>query len=157
MQTQTQSSPYARVPETDPTRWFLGVPTRFLATRAQTGGAYGLVEQQVPIGGGSPWHVHHGEDEAFYVVEGEVSVRIGEQTLRAGPGGFVFAPRDIPHGFRVEGTQPARLLLLLTPGGFEGFFDAMSEPAPPAGPPDLDHLVRAAAGYHCEIFGPWPE
>lgn len=81
----------------------------------------------------------------------------------AGPGGYIFGPRGIPHGFRVEGTVPARILLLTTPGGgFENFILEMSEPAsetnvPPAGPPDMDKLMSLAAKYQIDILGPLPE
>ncbi|NTU83671.1 MAG: cupin domain-containing protein [Chloroflexales bacterium] len=136
--------------------WFLGLPTRVLATAAQTGGGFGLVEHVMPPGAASPWHVHHMEDEAFYVVEGALTFRCGDQELRAGPGTFVYGPREIPHGFRVEGSQAARLLLLCTPGGFEQFIIDLSEPTPPTGPPDLEQMLTLARHYHCDILGPWP-
>jgi quercetin dioxygenase-like cupin family protein len=136
--------------------WFLGVETWLRATSAQTGGALGLVEQVIPAGFESPYHVHHAEDEAFYVIEGQIRFISGERSWLAGAGGFAFLPRDIPHGFRVEGDTPARVLLLVTPGGFEGFVAELSEPAPPAGPPDLAKVVQVAAGYNLDILGPLP-
>ena len=136
--------------------WFLGIPTRVLATAAQTGGAFGLVEHVMPPGAASPWHVHHAEDEAFYVVEGALTFRCGDQELRAGPGTFVYGPREIPHAFRVEGSHPVRLLLLCTPGGFEQFIIDLSAPTPPSGPPDLEPMLALAPHYRCELLGPWP-
>lgn len=149
--------PYAVDRENGEELWFLGVPTRVLARAGQTGGAFGLVEHVIPAGDTSPWHVHHAEDESFYVVEGHVTVLCGDERVEAGPGTFVYGPRGIPHGFRVEGEEPARLLLFVTPGGFEEFIVEMSEPAPPAGPPDMEKLMATAARYGNEILGPLPE
>ncbi len=153
----TIGQPYALTRDAGATQWFLGVPTRVLATAEQTGEAFGLLEHVIPAGFASPWHVHHAEDEAFYVVEGNMTFRCGDQTVPAGPGSFVYGPREIPHGFRVEGTQSARLLLLCTPGGFEHFIIDLSEPTPPSGPPDMEQLMALAAKYNCEILGPFPE
>jgi quercetin dioxygenase-like cupin family protein len=151
------TQPYALAREEGERLWFMGVPTRVLATAEQTGGAFGLIEHVIPAGDESPWHVHHGEDESFYVVEGQVTFLCGDQKVRAGPGTFVYGPREIPHGFRVEGTQPARILLQCTPGGFEHFIIEMSEPTPPTGPPDMGKLMALAAKYDNEILGPLPE
>ena len=149
--------PYALAREEGETLWFLGVPTRVIATAEQTGGAFGLIEHVIPAGGESPWHVHHAEDEAFYVVEGRMTFLCGEQKVRAGAGTFVYGPRGIPHGFRVEGDQPARVLLQCTPGGFEHFVMEMSEAESPSGPPDMERLMSVAARYDNEILGPLPE
>jgi quercetin dioxygenase-like cupin family protein len=154
---ETITQPYTFAPEANPPLWFLGVPTRVLATAEQTNGAFGLIEHVLPAGDASPWHVHHAEDEAFYVIEGELTFRCGDQTVRAGPGTFVYGPREIPHGFCVEGDQPARLLLLCAPGGFERFIIDMSEPAPPAGAPDMERMIALAAQYQIDILGPLPE
>ena len=151
--------PYAQTREEGATLWFMDVPTRVLATAEQTGGAFGLIEHVIPAGedSASPWHVHHAEDEAFYVVEGQMTFLVGDHRVEAGPGTFVYGPRDIPHGFRVEGTEPARLLLQCTPGGFEHFVIEMSEPTPPTGAPDMERLMALAAKYNNEILGPLPD
>jgi quercetin dioxygenase-like cupin family protein len=142
---------------------FLGTPTWLRADAAQTGGAFGLIEEVLPAGFESPYHVHRGEDESFYVLEGEMTFVHGapgeEELLRAGPGTFVFLPRGISHGFRAEGPSAARVLLLVTPGGFERFVAKLSLPAgapPPGGPPDPGPLAALAAKYHVEILGPLP-
>jgi quercetin dioxygenase-like cupin family protein len=140
--------------------WFLDTLTLVKATGEQTGGAFGLVEQVLPSGSGSPYHVHHAEDEAFYVLEGEVSFVSGDQWTRATAGSYIFLPRDIPHGFRTE--TPSRVLILTTPAGFEQFLIEAGKPArelalPPAEPPDMGMLMAAAEKYRIDILGPLPE
>ena len=81
----------------------------------------------MPMGLASPYHVHRNEDEAFYVVEGELAVVVNGEWLSAGPGD-VYGPRNIPHGFKVVGTTPARRLLLCAPAGFERFVHDLSMP-----------------------------
>jgi hypothetical protein len=73
----------------------------------------------------------------------------------ARPGTYVFGPREIPHGFKVLGDAPARMLLLCAPGGFAQFVVEMSEPMP--APPDIAKLMALAAKYHIDILGPLPE
>jgi quercetin dioxygenase-like cupin family protein len=140
--------------------WFLDTLTLVKATGEQTGGAFGLVEQVLPSGSGSPYHVHHAEDEAFYVLAGEVSFVSGDQWTRATAGSYIFLPRDIPHGFRTE--TPSRVLILTTPAGFEQFLIEAGKPArelalPPAEPPDMGMLMAAAEKYRIDILGPLPE
>ena len=77
--------------------------------------------------------------------------------VHAEAGIFIYGPRGIPHGFRVEGDQPARVLLQCTPGGFEHFVMELSEPSPPSGPPDMERLISVAAKYGNEILGPLPD
>jgi len=139
--------------------WFLRNRMTVKATAASTGGAYGLVESLIAPGFSPPLHVHHKEDEAFYVLEGEVTMQCGDRTFLATAGAFVFLPRDVPHTFVVEGDRPARMLTLLTPGGGEGvFIDGGREPEhegmPPATPPDIPALKRVAEAYGSEIVGP---
>jgi quercetin dioxygenase-like cupin family protein len=99
----------------------LGTLVIVKATDEQTGGAFGLIDNVLPAGFSSPYHVHRNEDESFYVVEGEMTFYVGEERVKAGPGAWLYGPREIPHGFEVEGTAPARILLRNTPAGFEGF------------------------------------
>ena len=139
--------------------WFLTNRMTIKATGASTGGAFGLVESLVAPGFSPPLHVHHREDESFWVLEGEVTMRCGDESFRAGPGAFVFLPRDVPHTFVVEGDAPARMLTLLTPGGGEGVFIEGGRPAegdglPPAAPPDIERLKRVSERYGAEIVGP---
>jgi quercetin dioxygenase-like cupin family protein len=143
--------------------WFLGALTFIKATAETTGGAFGLVEQIVPAGFASPFHVHQAEDEFFYVVEGALRLFSQGRQMELNTGAFAFLPRQIPHGFRVESATPARVLFMSLPGaGFDQFVLEMSEPVidadtPPAAPPDMDKLMRLAAKYKIDILGPLPE
>ena len=137
---------------------FLGLPTLIHASAQATNGAYGLVEHPlIPPGFASPYHVHHREDEAFYVIEGELAVILNGQWKRFGPGAYVFGPRGIPHGFKIVGESPARILILCAPGGFENFVLELAQPLddPPA-PPDMQKLIAAAARAGIDILGPLP-
>jgi mannose-6-phosphate isomerase-like protein (cupin superfamily) len=139
--------------------WFLSNRMTIKATAESTAGAFGLVESCIAPGFSPPLHVHHREDESFYVLEGEVTMRCGDRTFRAGPGAFVFLPRDIPHTFVVEGTTPARMLTLLTPGGGERLFVEGGrvpehDGLPPVAPPDIQALKRVNDRFGAEIVGP---
>jgi mannose-6-phosphate isomerase-like protein (cupin superfamily) len=89
------------------------------ASRLSTGGALSVFETS--IGAGPPLHVHDREDECFYVLDGELSVRCGDDAFNAAAGSFVFLPRGRPHRFWAAGP-PARLLLIAVPGGIEDYF-----------------------------------
>ena len=139
--------------------WMLGALMTFKATGAETDGAFSLIEQLCPAEGGSPPHVHHGEDEFLYILEGEATFTLGDQAIHGKPGSFVFLPRDIPHQFVTTEAGPSRMLLGLSPAGFENFFSEIGEPAPsltlpPPGPPDMEKLLTLAKKYNCEILVP---
>lgn len=143
---------------------FLGTRTWIRATGAQTGGALGVIEQIIPPGGGTPFHLHRNEDESFVIVEGEMVFFVGreQRRLTAGPGSYVFGPRMVPHGYRNDGDEPVRMIVHATPAGFEQFVLALGEPAPetgfgPDGPPDMDKLMAAAAEHGIDILGPLPD
>lgn len=109
-----------------------GIPARpgaaILADAATTGGSLGAVESRLPVGASPPRHVHHAEDEAFYVLGGSLTVACGEERFRAEPGSFVYLPRELAHTFRVVGVRPARLLIIMVPAGFEDFFTIHADP-----------------------------
>jgi len=138
---------------------FLGLPTVLRATAEATDEGFGLIEHlAMPPGFASPYHVHRREDEAFYVLEGRVAFVCDGNWTEAGPSDFVFGPRNIPHGFKVEGETPAKMLLLCVPGGFDRFVLELSTPASSAPtPPDMEKLMEAASRYGVEILGPLPE
>jgi quercetin dioxygenase-like cupin family protein len=140
--------------------WFLGVLATVKASAETTAGRVAVIEHEAPRGAGSPLHVHHDDDEWFYVIDGEVTFWVGGHVITAPAGSFVYGPRDIPHTFMVS-SEHARFLLVTEPAGFEKFARAMSEPAlrraiPPAptAPPDMATMVQLAAQRGMEILGP---
>jgi quercetin dioxygenase-like cupin family protein len=141
-------------------RWFLGGLTIIKSSGETTGGRVAVTENWAPRGYGSPLHVHHREDEWFYVLSGELTFWIDGETTVAGAGSFVYGPRNLPHTFIVSSAE-ARFLLVVEPAGFENFLLGQSEPAqsltlPPASaePPALDAMMAAATTYELEILGP---
>ncbi len=94
----------------------LGGVATYKATHAATDGQYSLFEQEMPPGYGVPLHRHDAEDEAFYVLEGEIVLEGDGGTRRAGPGSFAYFPRGSRHAFRNESGKPARTLVICTPG-----------------------------------------
>lgn len=152
---------YSRRAEVGSSVWYVGCMFTVLANARETGGRFGLVESLSPKGTEPPRHVHSREDEAFYLLEGEITFYIGEETYEATPGTFVVAPRGVPHSYTFE-TEEIRMLVLVAPGGFEEFFRPAqsSEPAralevpPPEGPPDVPALVTALEHYGVEVVGP---
>ena len=146
--------------------WWLGVTLATIkATGKDTGGQYTLVEVVEPQGVEVPLHVHHNEDEAFYILEGEMTFYVGDQTIKAQPGSFLFGPKDVPHAFTVD-SGPARLLFVLSPAGMEGLIREMGEPArelsippQPEEQPDeaeMHHMAAIGARHGAEILGPPP-
>lgn len=150
--------PYLK-PRQDVDFQFFGAPTVLHATGERSDGRFCLMEHvTMPPGLASPYHTHHNEDEAFYVLDGHVRFVCGGEWLNAGPGTWVYGPREIPHGFKVIGPQPARMLLMCAPAGFEKFVLQLCAPvdAAPA-PPDMAKLMAAAATFNIDILGPLPE
>jgi quercetin dioxygenase-like cupin family protein len=95
-----------------------------------TGGAYCLVEVSLAPGMGVPRHTHTREDEAYFVLAGELEVTVGEKTFVLRPGDTLLAPRDIPHKLRNSGKTTNHYLLVFSPSGFEEFIMATAVPAP---------------------------
>jgi len=142
--------------------WFLGTLMVIKAGTEETGGGFTLIEQVAPAGFRPPLHLHHDEDEAFYVLEGELEVTCGSKQWAAKPGSFIMLPRGIMHGFSVGGGSDARILQFTVPAGFERFAIEVGEPAstmelPPPGPPDIPKLLHAAAKHGLELSEPAPE
>ena len=155
----TAIAPIALGPGEGEALWAFGGLALLKATGETTGGSVMVTEQTVPRGGGSPLHVHHRDDEWFYVLYGEVTFWVGGEVV-APAGGFVYGPRDIPHTFLVTSDE-ARFLLVTQPGDFAGFMRAAGQPAealeippPPTEPPNFEALVQLAATYGIEILGP---
>ena len=125
--------------------WFFGMLAEVKASAADTGGQYTLLEITAPAGLQTPLHVHYRADEGFYVLDGTVTIQLGEETVELGPGQHAFGPRDIPHRFTI-GPDGARMIWVLTPGGFEDFVDEVSAPAetPTVPPPSVVPPENAA-------------
>lgn len=100
---------------------FTGIST-FLAIAEETGGQFSLFDLTVSPETGPPPHIHRDQDEAFYVLEGEITLTLGNQTIVAEPGTFAYVPRGRRHRFQNLRSTPARMLALTIPSGFEGFF-----------------------------------
>ena len=159
--TETANQPRAVVvgPGEGESVWFLNSRMTLKADAATTGGRYGLIESIIPPGFSPPLHIHHREDESFYVLEGHLRLQCGDDTYEAQAGSFIFLPRDVPHSFLVEGDTPARMLTIETPGGGERFFVDAGRPAageglPSAAAVDVEMLRRVGNAYGSEVVGP---
>jgi len=121
----------------------------------RTGEDYSFFETISQPQNGAPLHIHPEMDEVLYVLDGEFLVQADEQKLTVRTGDFVHFPKGTPHGYKNAGAQPGRLLFLCTPGGYEKFFEAMSQ-AVAGGPPDMETLMQVARDHGSEIVGPLP-
>jgi mannose-6-phosphate isomerase-like protein (cupin superfamily) len=144
--------------------WVMGARYTFKVTGKQTGGSYGTVEAEVPPGHGAPPHVHHREDESFYVIEGEMAFVCGPKSFVAKPGTFLHVPRGMQHEFKNNSNEIVRMLVTYSPAGFEQFFEragreAVSGETRPEF--DLDEELRrvlaAAPEFHLEFRIPRPK
>jgi quercetin dioxygenase-like cupin family protein len=129
----------------------LALGVRFMIDGEATGGAFSLVEHPLlPRALGAPLHTHHNEDEYSYVLEGRFGIQLGDEVLKAGPGDLLFKPRGIAHAFWNAGEEPARLLELISPAGFEQYF---RELAPLLAAPERDEAAigEVVARYQLEI------
>ncbi len=124
----------------------------FKTRAAETEGHYSLFEARTLPDGGVPPHYHTRDEETFYVLEGQYEIQIGDETIVAGPGACLHVPRPLPHAFRNVGGGPARMLVVVSPGGLhEQYFDEAWEPIddleqvppPPATPPDMARVAAA--------------
>jgi quercetin dioxygenase-like cupin family protein len=134
---------------------------RVLAGGHQTGGVYALSEIRVSPDNGPPLHVHSREDESFFVLDGEITFQIGSETIAAKPGTFIQGPRGIPHSFKNNGRNPARMLVFVAPPAFENFIKAFAQPvasfdspAIPVNPQEIEKLLAAAPKYGIQILPP---
>jgi mannose-6-phosphate isomerase-like protein (cupin superfamily) len=139
-------------------RWWFGSLAVIKATAADTGGLMTIVEITNPPGWAGPLHVHHREDEGFWILEGSATIEVGDTVIEAHAGDYAFGPRDIPHRYTV-GAAGCRMLFLLTPGGMEDLIIATSEPAasrtlppPSQEAPDLERIAALAKAYGNELL-----
>ncbi len=143
--------------------WLLGELVIYKIPSHQTGGAYALFEVITQPGAGPPPHIHHREDEAFYVLDGEYEFLVGGRTLRAGAGSLIYVPKGSLHAHRGVGEGVGRLLVTQTPGGlYERFFEEVGEETASnvvmasleGGSPEAAMIAEVAARYGIEIALP---
>ena len=139
--------------------WFIDNLARVLVDGEASGGEIAIVEISARRGDMPPLHVHRREDEVFYMLEGRVSLQLADSSLEIGPGQAAFAPRDVPHVYRVE-SETARWLAIATPAGFDAFVREVGEPAPedvlpPEGRAhDPARIAEISARHGIELLGP---
>jgi quercetin dioxygenase-like cupin family protein len=119
--------------------WLFGMLATIKISRDDTAGQYGMIEMVVPAGYGSPWHVHPHEDESFYVLDGVLTLYVGDARLDLSAGALGFGPKGVPHTFIGGSPGGATVLIGFQPSLFEGFLREAGEPAPERVlPPPLD-------------------
>ncbi len=126
----------------------LGARSYFKVQSAETGGAYAVLEQEIPAGHGRPLHVHRHETEIFYILEGDFEITLGDKKIAAKAGAFAVGPRDIPHTFRNVGVTMGRMLLTVLPGRFSEYFVEVDQ-IPDA---DLATIKALCVKYDVEII-----
>lgn len=125
-----------------------GVGVVYKVRGSDTGGAFAIVEHPLPPGAlGAPPHTHEHEDELSIVVEGEVGVQVGDAVYTAGPGTYIRKPRGVPHTFWNATNRPARLIEIIAPAGFEGYFRELAAVLTRSGPPDVGAMLQVAGRY----------
>jgi len=139
-------------------RWWFGMLAEIKATSADTGGQFTIVEVTCPPDYQGVRHIHHKEDEGFWVLQGLLDLEVDGNHTKMGTGDYAFGPRNVPHGFSA-GPEGCRVLFILTPGGFEDLVIASSEPAgartvpPPSGEmPDFARMQAIVGKFGAEIL-----
>ena len=139
-------------------RWWFGALAEIKVSREQTGGLLSILEITEPPNMDGPLHVHHREDEGFWILEGSATFEVGDRAIEASAGDFVWGPRGVPHRY-ATGPEGCRMLFIMTPGGFENLVRDMSVPAqartlpPPSDEePDYEMVARVARENGCELL-----
>ncbi len=150
--------PYVLAPEEGEGWWVRGNRFTFKASGREVGPGFAVVETLLHPVAAAPAHLHHGTDEALYVLEGELVLEVGDHRFKTQPGSFAFLPRDIPHRYLPQEPGPVRVLWVLTPAGFEGYWREIGEPitpgvpAPPPVPPDPLRMAELGRRYATEFL-----
>lgn len=143
--------------------WFLNSLETIRVSESDGSDRVSVIEHSVPAGDSPPLHIHHTEDEIFYILEGEFRLQIDGQEQRVGPGASVLTPKGIPHTYRAESPDGGRFLTITTRGDFERFVRAAGRPAErvelpkPAGPPTPEKFAafaKLAGEFGIEFVGP---
>ena len=138
--------------------WFLNHVQAIKVGRDQSDGVMTVIEFQAPPGFGPPPHIHHREDELFYVLEGNVTFWCDGESVAYGPGGMAYLPKGLPHRFEVSEHGEARVLQITAPAQFDEFVQEFGEylgdaDMPEAKEPDLARLVEVCRTYEIDILG----
>lgn len=157
----SEMKPFLTTAEEGRAIWHMGALMLFKATSEQTNNQFWLAEQTSNLGYASPVHVHGREDETFHVLEGELSIEVDGMMHHLTAGSSLFAPRNLPHSYKVESTV-ARWLVMGTPGGFDGWFFDTGKPAErlavpefdPADFPDFGEVIASVESYGGKVLGP---
>ena len=131
----------------------LGIPMLIRIHGRDTDGTLSAVESHDVPGGGPPPHVHHREDETFQILEGEYEWMVGDTKFIAQKGTTIFAPRGVPHTYRYLGQTPGRLMCIITPSGFEGFFEEIGAMSPQQ-QQDIPRAMKIGMKYGLEFLPP---
>ena len=153
-------APTLRKPHEGRTIAVVGDIYRFLATGEETGGKYAMWEAIVPPGGGPPPHVHSREEESFYILEGEITFTVGNETIIATAGTFANMPVGSLHSFKNANDKTARMIISVAPAGLEKMFLEVGVPVklgetpPPPSKAEIEKLLTVAPSYGVEIKVP---
>ena len=137
--------------------WVLGDLYIFKVTGQESDGAFTVIEQVIQPQGGPPPHVHHREDEAFYILDGTFSFLSGETQAEYQTGAFVYIPKGTLHTFKNVSERPGKLLVVITPAGLEEFFYSIGSHAddattpPPFDPAVIDKIMKLSKKYEMDV------
>jgi mannose-6-phosphate isomerase-like protein (cupin superfamily) len=143
--------------------WAMASHFESLLAAGESGGLLGAAIVTQPVGTATPLHLHSREAEVFYLLDGEMTYRAGDDTFEVRPGDFVWLPARIPHAFRVTGVEPVRFLGLSLPGGLFELYDEVGRPAGEARLPtaeeaplaeDVERWLGLAPSYGLQVLGP---
>jgi mannose-6-phosphate isomerase-like protein (cupin superfamily) len=131
----------------------LGIPMLIRVHGRDTNGTVAVVESHDVPGGGPPPHIHRREDEVFQILEGDYEWTVGDRQFLARPGTTIFAPRGVPHTYRYAGTGTGKLMCVITPSGFKGFFEEIGAMSPQE-QQDIPRVMEIAKKFGLEILPP---
>ena len=158
----TLISIFAEVSKATRPIWFLNTYVTFPVGAPEGKDDLSVLEHRAPCGDSPPMHIHHTEDEVFHILEGELTIRVGNETGRYGPGAVLVAPKGIPHSYRVDSSEGGRWVTVTAHGDFERFVRAVGREAendelpPPVhlSPEAIEQVAAVARTFGIELAGP---